>query len=172
MTLYSLRITGEKLAAAEIFGPVLYLSPYDRIEEAIDYINKREKPLSAYLFTKDKKIKEFVRDNTSSGALDINETILHFSSKFLPFGGVGNSGMGHYHGKWGFENMSHLKPVLDQSSLLIPLRYPPFGSSKIKILKFLLNISYGRGQVIKFVIFIFLVFLAILYLLPRLLGRR
>ena len=161
-----------QLASSEIFGPVLYICPYDKIEEAVDYINNREKPLSAYLFTKDKKIKQFVRDNTSSGALDINETLLHFTSKFLPFGGVGNSGMGHYHGKWGFDNMSHLKPVLDQSSLLIPLRYPPFDSSKIKISKFLFKISYGRGQVIRFVFFIILIFIAIFYLSPLLLGKK
>ena len=161
-----------QLASAEIFGPVLYICPYDKIEEAVDYINNREKPLSAYLFTKDKKIKQYVRDNTSSGALDINETLLHFSSKFLPFGGVGNSGMGHYHGKWGFENMSHLKPVLDQTSFLIPLKYPPFNSSKFKTLKFLLNISYGRGQVIRFNIFIILMFLAVFYLLPHLFGKK
>ena len=161
-----------QLASAEIFGPFLYICPYDKIEEAVDYINNREKPLSAYLFTKDKKIKQYVRDNTSSGALDINETLLHFSSEFLPFGGVGNSGMGHYHGKWGFENMSHLKPVLDQTSFLIPLKYPPFNSSKFKTLKFLLNISYGRGQVIRFNIFIILMFLAVFYLLPHLFGKK
>ena len=112
---------------------MLYLCPYDKIEEAVDYMNNREKPLSGYLFTNDKKIKEYVRDNTSSGCLDINETLLHFSSKFLPFGGVGNSGMSAYHGKWGFDNMSHLKPVIDQASILFSVRYPPYSKSSIKL---------------------------------------
>ena len=162
-----------ELAAAEIFGPVLYLSPYDRIEEAIDYINKREKPLSAYLFTKDKKIKQYVRDNTFSGALDINDTLVHFSSPFLPFGGVGNSGMSSYHGKWGFDNMSHLKPVLDQSSLLIPLRYPPFDNKSIvKLLKFLLPFPYSRRQVIRFFILLILAFIVIFKYLPQLFRKK
>ena len=137
------------LAAAEIFGPVLYLCPYDKIEEAVDYINAREKPLSAYLFTKDKKIKEYVRDNTTSGCLDINDTLVHFSSPFLPFGGVGNSGMSAYHGKWGFDNMSHLKPVVDQASILFSFRYPPYSKTALKFLRFIIPFKYGRCQLIK-----------------------
>jgi aldehyde dehydrogenase (NAD+) len=156
-----------ELAKAEIFGPVLYLCPYDNIEEAVNYINSREKPLSAYLFTKDNKIKEFVRDNTSSGCLDINDTLVHFSSPHLPFGGVGNSGMSAYHGKWGFDNMSHLKPVLDQTSLVLKFRYPPYSKTSVNLLKTLFLISYSRGQVIKFVIFIILVLFFILFILPK-----
>ena len=162
-----------ELAAAEIFGPVLYLSPYNKIEEAVDYINKREKPLSAYLFTKDKKIKQYVRDNTSSGALYINNTLVHFSSPFLPFDGVGNSGMSSCHGKWGFDNMSHLKPILDQTSLLIPLRYPPFDNKSIvKLLKFMLPFPYSRRQIIRFLVFIILAFVVIFKFLPRIFGKK
>ena len=161
-----------ELAAAEIFGPVLYLCPYDKIEEAVDYINNREKPLSAYLFTRDSKVKEYVRDNTSSGALDINDTLVHFSNPFLPFGGVGNSGMSSYHGKWGFDNMSHLKPVVDQASIFIPIRYPPFTNKIINLLKFIFLFPYSRGQLIRFLIYIILIIIFICYLLPYLLGKK
>jgi aldehyde dehydrogenase (NAD+) len=160
-----------ELAAAEIFGPVLYLCPYDKIEESVNYINSREKPLSAYLFTRDNKIKEYVRDNTSSGALDINDTLVHFSSPLLPFGGVGNSGMSSYHGKWGFDNMSHLKPVVDQASLFISLRYPPFSNSSIKLLRSIFLLSYTRGQLIRFVLLIILFMISLFYLLPYLLRK-
>jgi len=161
-----------ELASAEIFGPVLYLCPYDKIEEAVEYINNREKPLSAYLFTKDSKIKEYVRDNTSSGALDINDTLVHFSSPFLPFGGVGNSGMSSYHGKWGFDNMSHLKPVVDQSSLFIPLRYPPFSSNAFKLLKFILPFPYSRRQLLRFLFLFVFILLFVFYLLPSILRKK
>ena len=161
-----------ELAAAEIFGPILYLCPYDKIEEAVDYINNREKPLSAYLFTTDSKVKQYVRDNTSSGALDINETLAHFSSPFLPFGGVGNSGMSSYHGKWGFDNMSHLKPVLDQSSLFIPFRYPPFSNSSVKLLKFILPFPYSRRQLIRCLGLIILIFIILFYVLPRYFSKN
>ena len=155
-----------QLASAEIFGPVLYICPYDKIDEAVDYINNREKPLSAYLFTRDSKIKEYVRDNTSSGALDINDTLVHFSSPYLPFGGVGHSGMSSYHGKWGFDNMSHLKPVVDQPNLFFPIRYPPFSNKTIKFLNMFISFPYSRRQLIRFVIFIIFAILFIFYLLP------
>jgi aldehyde dehydrogenase (NAD+) len=160
------------LAEAEIFGPILYLCPYDKIEEAVEYINNREKPLSAYLFTRDKKVKEYVRDNTSSGALDINDTLVHFSSPFLPFGGVGNSGMSSYHGKWGFDNMSHLKPVVDQASIFIPFRYPPFSPNTFKLLKSILSFPYSRRQLVRTLLFIIIFILFVFYLLPRLFGKK
>ena len=161
-----------QLAASEIFGPVLYLSSYNKLEEAVEYINEREKPLSAYLFTKDKRIKEYVRDNTYSGALDINDTLVHFSSPYLPFGGVGNSGMSSYHGKWGFINMSHFKPVIDQANILFPFRYPPYNNTTIKILKSLLLFPYSRGKIIKFAMFIVLIMIFTFFILPYLLGKK
>ena len=160
------------LAKAEIFGPVLYLCPYDKIEEAINYMNNREKPLSGYLFTKNNKIKEYVRDNTYSGCLDINDTLVHFSSPYLPFGGVGNSGMSSYHGKWGFDNMSHLKPVVDQPSLLLPLRYPPYSKSALKLLSFVLPFQYNRRQIIRFIMCLILIILFLCFVLPRFIGKK
>ena len=160
------------LAAAEIFGPVLYLCPYDKIEEAVDYMNSREKPLSGYLFTKDSKTKEYVRDNTTSGCLDINETLLHFSSSFLPFGGVGNSGMSAYHGKWGFDNMSHLKPVIDQASMLFSFRYPPYSKTSLGLSKRVLLMKYSKRQVIRCLLCLILIILFVVCILPKFLGKK
>ena len=160
------------LAAAEIFGPVLYLCPYDKIEEAIDYMNNREKPLSGYLFTRDNKVKEYVRDNTSSGCLDINDTLVHFSSPYLPFGGVGNSGMSAYHGKWGFDNMSHLKPVVDQASFLLSLRYPPYSKSALRLLKAVIPCKYNRRQVIRCVLALILIIIFLVCVLPKFLRKK
>ena len=160
------------LAAAEIFGPVLYLCPYDKIEEAIDYMNNREKPLSGYLFTRDNKVKEYVRDNTSSGCLDINDTLVHFSSPYLPFGGVGNSGMSAYHGKWGFDNMSHLKPVVDQASFLLSLRYPPYSKSALRLLKAVIPCKYNRRQVIRCVLALILIIIFLVCVLQKFLCKK
>ena len=161
----SLEIMGKsELAKDEIFGPVLYIAPYDKIENAVQYINEREKPLSAYLFTNDSSIKQYVRDNTSSGCLDINDTVYHFSSYYLPFGGVGNSGMGAYHGKWGFQHMSHWKPILDQSQLIMNIKYPPYDGFKSKFLKkILIKFNYGRNQLINWFIYFIISIILIVY---------
>jgi len=159
------------LAQGEIFGPILYLCPYDKIEDVVDYINQREKPLAEYLFTNNKTIKNYVKDNTSSGALVFNDCLIHFSSPFLPFGGVGNSGMNAYHGKWGFDNMSHLKPVVDQTSFYIPMRYPPFGVTQVKLMQFLLTFRYSTRQVLKFSCFIAVMILFICFCLPKIINR-
>ena len=135
-------------------------------------MNGREKPLSAYLFTKDNSIKELVRDNTSSGSLDINETIVHFSSPYLPFGGVGNSGMSAYHGKWGFDNMSHLKPVVDQANCLFSFRYPPYSKSSLKLMRYLIPYQYNRRQVIRCFIMLILIVAILIFVLPRFLCKK
>ena len=131
-----------------------------------------DKPLSGYLFTKDNNIKEYVRDNTTSGCLDINDTLVHFSSPYLPFGGVGNSGMSSYHGKWGFDNMSHLKPIVDQSSLLLSFRYPPYSKSALKLLKFVIPFKYNRNQLIKFFMYLILLILFLIFILPRFIYKN
>ena len=135
-------------------------------------MNSREKPLSGYLFTKDNKIKEYVRDNTTSGCLDINETLLHFSSPFLPFGGVGNSGMSSYHGKWGFDNMSHLKPVVDQASFLLSFRYPPYSRVALKLIRFIMPFKYSRNKTIKCLIALLFIFVFFVFLLPRFWSKK
>lgn len=133
------------LAKEEIFGPVLYICPYEKLDQAIDYINSKEKPLVAHLFTSDKRIKTKFQEKTSSGSLLINDALVHFNTVHLPFGGVGNSGMGQYHGKFGFDHMSHMKPVLDNTNILFSFRYAPYTEWKKKFLKFICG--YGNVTV-------------------------
>ena len=118
------------LMQEEIFGPLLPVMTYSDIGEVIDYINGHEKPLALYLFTNDKALQERVILNTLSGGVSINDCVLHAAQHDLPFGGVGNSGMGHYHGPEGFDELSKLRPVFHQSSRpTTPLLYPPYGKT-------------------------------------------
>lgn len=110
----------------EIFGPVLPMIPFDDRKEAVDFIRKREKPLALYYFGKVKDGKDFIR-LTSAGGSCINDTIMHIANENIPFGGVGNSGMGHYHGKLSFEAFSHQRSVVTTTTLLdLPFRYMPY----------------------------------------------
>ncbi|MEL4897446.1 aldehyde dehydrogenase [Crocosphaera sp. Alani8] len=123
----------------EIFGPILPILEYDRLEEAIAFINERPKPLALYLFSNDKKQQKIVLERTISGGVCINDTIMQLQVLGLPFGGVGNSGMGSYHGKASFDTFSHYKSVLKRSFLLeTNLRFPPY-KGKLKWLKLLLG---------------------------------
>lgn len=108
----------------EIFGPVLPIIPYNTIDEVIDYINHRDRPLALYLFTNDPIIKKKVISQTVSGGVTINDCGLHAVQHDMPFGGIGNSGMGHYHGFEGFAELSKFKPVYTQSRLALPLKLP------------------------------------------------
>ena len=117
----------------EIFGPLLPVMEFDRMEQALDFINSREKPLALYYFGKPRKAKEVLRKSSSGGAC-INDTILHVANHHLPFGGVGNSGMGRYHGKASFQAFSNERAVFRTPTWIdLPLRYPPFkGFSKVR----------------------------------------
>ena len=138
------------LAKEELFGPILYIAPYTNLSEAVNYMNSREKPLTSHLFSNNANNKKYVKENTSAGVLIYNDTIIHFIGPYVPFGGVGNSGMGHYHGKFGFDNMSHLKPIVEQSNLIMSLRYPPYDDNAKKILEFILRyLPYGRDEILK-----------------------
>lgn len=112
----------------EIFGPLLPVVPYDTLDDAIRYINDRPRPLALYPFGDDQAAVQAVIDRTVSGGVAVNETMIHFAQEDLPFGGVGPSGMGAYHGREGFETMSKMKPVFHQrrvnGSFLLR---PPFG---------------------------------------------
>lgn len=111
----------------EIFGPILPLIPYDRLEDVLDYINSVEKPLSLYLFTENRSLERQVMKTLSFGSGCINDTVVQVSNPHIGFGGVGASGMGSYHGKDGFETFSHKKSVLKKSTRLdLPFRYPPY----------------------------------------------
>jgi len=112
----------------EIFGPVLPVLTVESMDEAIEFVDARAKPLALYLFSKSKETQERVLDRTSSGGVTVNHTILHVGSPNLPFGGVGPSGMGAYHGRASFDVFSHQKSVFRQSRINgIDLLLPPYG---------------------------------------------
>jgi aldehyde dehydrogenase (NAD+) len=115
----------------EIFGPILPVMSVPNVDAAIEYINDHDKPLALYVFTADKKVSERVLAETSSGGACINATLWHCANPNLPFGGVGPSGMGAYHGKWGFDVLSHTKAVCEKPTSMDPkITYPPY--TKIK----------------------------------------
>jgi aldehyde dehydrogenase (NAD+) len=144
------RLSKSKCAEGEIFGPILYLAPYDNIKECIEYINSKDKPLSLYYFGSESKNKELILKHTSSGAFVTNDCLIHFTNPHLPFGGVGTSGYSAYHGKWGFDNLSHLKPVMERPQLTLKVRYPPFTDGKQKAMNFLLkNVTFTQSKFVK-----------------------
>lgn len=111
----------------EIFGPILPVLTYERLTDAISFINARPKPLALYCFTTSAAQQEQVLNETTSGSLCFNETMSHYAVPDFPFGGVGASGMGQAHGKAGFDTFSHARSVLKKSNWLdLPLRYPPY----------------------------------------------
>lgn len=125
----------------EIFGPVLPVLAYENIEDAIALINSNPKPLALYLFTQNKSLEQQVLAATSSGGVCINDTILHLAIWGMPFGGVGSSGMGAYHGKTSFDTFSHSKSVLKKPFWLdLDWRYPPY-ASKLEFFKKMISLS-------------------------------
>ncbi|KAL8110280.1 aldehyde dehydrogenase family 3 member H1-like [Apium graveolens] len=128
------------IMSEEIFGPLLAILTVDHLEDSFDIINSRPKPLAAYLFTNNKKLKGKFVSEVSAGGMLINDISLHLSVPTLPFGGVGESGMGAYHGKFSFDTFSHKKAVLYRSFLGdAPQRYPPYTSRKLAFLKAVLK---------------------------------
>lgn len=120
----------------EIFGPILPIITFNQVEEVISEIKKRPKPLSLYAFTISKKNKNRILEELSFGGGIFNETLVHLANHHLPFGGVGSSGMGSYHGKFGFDNFSHFKSIIDKPTWFEPsFKYPPFSKWKFNILK-------------------------------------
>ena len=126
----------------EIFGPLLPVRPYERIEEPVRDINARPSPLALYYFGSDRAEMRYVLAHTSSGGVTVNDIATHFLAEELPFGGVGASGMGAYHGEHGFRRFSHARPVFRQTRLdvagLVGLR-PPYGARAQRILKLLIR---------------------------------
>ncbi|QYB00588.1 aldehyde dehydrogenase family protein (plasmid) [Rhodococcus sp. USK10] len=120
----------------EIFGPVLPVIPVDTLDHAIDFIRGREKPLAVYLFSPSRRAANRVIAETSSGGVVVNHIGLHCMAPNLPFGGVGNSGMGSYHGRWGFETFSHRKSLVSTKTRPdLPILYPPVTALKERILR-------------------------------------
>lgn len=124
----------------EIFGPILPVLTYTSLEEALRFVQEREKPLALYLFTTDRTIERRVMREVSFGGGCVNDTVVHLASPYLSFGGVGNSGMGAYHGKYSFDAFSHYKSVLKRPSRLeVPVRYFPAEPYKKKLVRLLLR---------------------------------
>jgi aldehyde dehydrogenase (NAD+) len=120
----------------EIFGPILPILPVSSVGEAIAFVNARPKPLALYVFTGERRVADEVLERTSSGGACVNDVVLHLAVPELPFGGVGESGMGAYHGRQGFETFSHRKAVLTKIAALdVPVRYPPYDETKKAVLK-------------------------------------
>ena len=117
----------------EIFGPLLPIVSYETLDEAIEFVNDRDKPLALYIFTTEARVREQILERTSSGGVCVNSTLFHAAIPDLPFGGVGASGMGNYHGRAGFETFSHSKSIYSRTTLVDPaLLYPPYTDSKRK----------------------------------------
>lgn len=124
----------------EIFGPVLPILPYRNLDECIDLIRSMPKPLALYLFTENKSAEKKILSTCSFGGGCINDTIMHFANPRLPFGGVGASGMGSYHGKKSFETFTHYRSIFKQSTLFdVPLRYMPYTDSKLNLFRKILK---------------------------------
>lgn len=124
---------------SEIFGPILPVLTFSHTDEVINFINQRPKPLALYCFSDDRTFLKKVINEVPSGGVTINDTLMHISNNQLPFGGVGNSGTGSYHGKYSFDVFSHKKSVMVRGTWLdVPLRYAPFGQ-KVKWIKMLMK---------------------------------
>ena len=124
----------------EIFGPVLPIIVVENTDEAINFIKSRPKPLALYLFTSDQKVEKQFLSQVPFGGGCVNDTIIHIATTNLPFGGVGNSGMGSYHGKKTFETFSHAKSVVKKYTWLdISMRYQPYTSWKDKLVRMFLK---------------------------------
>ncbi|CAH9103300.1 unnamed protein product [Cuscuta epithymum] len=129
----------------EIFGPILPIITMNGIEDSIEFINSRPKPLTIYCFTNNENLKKKIVSQTSSGSVVFNDAIIQYAADTLPFGGVGESGLGRYHGKFSFDAFSHEKAVLRRSFLIdFWFRYPPWDFKKLQFLKAAYRFDYLR----------------------------
>ena len=120
----------------EIFGPILPILTYKEIDEVLDIVRKNRYPLALYLFTVDREVEKFIIDKVEFGGGCINNSLLHILSPNMPFGGVGNSGMGSYHGKYSFDIFTHYKSILKSHKQIdVPLRYPPYNGKNLALVK-------------------------------------
>ena len=114
----------------EIFGPLLPIIEYEKLDDALAYVQAHERPLALYIYSFEQKTQRYILDNTHSGGVCINEAAFHVAVEDLPFGGIGQSGMGSYHGEEGFKTFSHAKAVLSRGKIsLTSLLFPPYGKA-------------------------------------------
>lgn len=131
---------GDPIMNEEIFGPVLPVIDFQNFDEVYSIIEQNPKPLATYIFSRDRKLVRQFLVRTRSGNASVNETVMQIASPYLPYGGVGTSGIGRYHGEKSFETFSNMRSVLIKSNLLdIWLRYPPYSRFKTKIVSFLMR---------------------------------
>lgn len=124
----------------EIFGPILPVLAFDDLDEVIQKVKAKPKPLACYIYSKNRNIIEKILREVSFGGGGVNESVMHLSNNQLPFGGVGASGMGSYHGKFGFETFSHYKSILDKPLWFeANIKYAPYSSLKLKLIKWLMG---------------------------------
>jgi aldehyde dehydrogenase (NAD+) len=130
---------GDPIMQEEIFGPILPVMEFDDLEKVISFINDRPKPLAFYYFSTNNRKQKDILHKTTSGGGCINDVLMHIANDHMPFGGVGNSGMGNYHGKYSFEVFSHSRSILKKANFIdVPVRYAPYGG-KIRLLKMLIR---------------------------------
>ncbi len=129
-----------KIMQEEIFGPVLPIMTFRNIKEVTGYVNSKPKPLALYLFTTDKKAEQYILKNVPFGGGCINDTIIHLATPYMGFGGVGESGMGSYHGKYSFETFSHMKSIIKKANWIdLPMRYHPYTKKNEKLIRYFLK---------------------------------
>lgn len=131
----------EKIMQEEIFGPIIPIIVYKSKSEIFEIIDKNKNPLALYLFTDDSSFEKEIIEKVPFGGGCVNDTIIHCTSEGLPFGGIGMSGLGNYHGKASFDAFSHKKPVVKSKKFAdISMKYPPFNEKKLKLIKKVFNI--------------------------------
>jgi len=124
----------------EVFGPLLPVIEFDRFEEVYSIIEMNPKPLATYIFTDNKKLAREFLNRTQSGTAGINDTVIQIASPYLPYGGVGCSGIGRYHGRKSFETFSNMRSVIRKSNLFdLSLRYPPYNKFKENIIRLIMK---------------------------------
>ena len=129
-----------KIMQDEIFGPLLPVISYSDLYDVVQYVNSRPRPLACYIFTNDSTVRDNLLEALHFGGGCVNDTIIHLATDYMPFGGVGESGMGNYHGKYGFDTFSHLKSITDKKRWIdLPLRYQPYTKSKLKMIRMFLK---------------------------------
>lgn len=127
---------GSPLMQEEIFGPLLPIIGVSSLDEAIGFVTSRDHPLALYVFAEKKSVIDTVLERTTAGGVTVNGTLLHLTNPNLPFGGIGESGMGGYHGKSGVRVFQHMKPVLRRSTKVDPkITYPPYTDAKLRIFR-------------------------------------
>ena len=117
----------DKVMGEEIFGPLMPILTFNKIEDVIEAVNNHDKPLALYIYSEDKKVIREITSRCSFGGGCVNDCIIHLATSNMGFGGVGESGMGAYHGKTGFDTFTHYKSIVDKKTWMdLPMRYQPY----------------------------------------------